>query len=503
MGVLIKADQPCPCGEGRSSLAIYDDGPHCFKCDKKFPAEDSVKSEGWHAQYLPWRGITADTMRFYEVKTMVAGDVPKEIHFDSGKFITRRLLPEKKFLTDKRDAPQRLLGQNKFPAGGAQAITICEGGVDTLSAFQMQGSKYPVVGVISASSARKECEQQHEYLNSFDKIYICLDNDEAGHKAASEVAGLFDPNKVHIVKLDLYKDCNEYLEKGDTQAFMRTWWAAKPWQPEGIISSFADIWDTLSKKERKPLVEFPWKNLQEMTYGIFEGQFILIKAPEKVGKTEFISHIEDQVLTTTDYNIGVIHIEDAKDQVIKRYAGYEMGKPCHLPDSGVTPDEIFEAYKTRVQREDRVHIYSHFGSNDPKLFIDMVRYLVTVRNCKLVFLDHFTQIVSGLLEKDERPVHDYLATTISTLSNDLQFAFVGISHVNDDGQTRGSRYYQKAPDLIIDLSRNKQAEDDIERNTLQVSIEGNRLVGLTGPAEQLYFNRASWRLEAGQPRRPF
>ena len=48
-----------------------------------------------------------------------------------------------------------LFGQNFFPEGG-KSITITEGNYDAMAAFQMTGSRFPNVAVMSASSAKKE-----------------------------------------------------------------------------------------------------------------------------------------------------------------------------------------------------------------------------------------------------------------------------------------------------------------------------------------------------------
>ena len=57
-----------------------------------------------------------------------------------------------------------LFGQNIFPRGG-RYLTICEGELDALSAFQMMGAKYPVVSVRNgAAAALKDCKAQFEYI---------------------------------------------------------------------------------------------------------------------------------------------------------------------------------------------------------------------------------------------------------------------------------------------------------------------------------------------------
>ncbi len=499
-----KLNLPCPnprCGSS-NAYSEYDDGGYCFSCRTKFKKEgDNTFSDTskYSQEYLPWRGITKATFEFFGCKSLVAEDgkpyaliVPYGPDGHNLRFYEPSG-PKYKFEGDP--AKSSLFGQDRFPAGSAKAITIYEGGLDAASGYQLLGSKYPSVGVKSASSALKECQHHHEYLNSFDSIYLCFDNDKPGRDAAASVARLFDFNKVFQIKLGEENDVNEMLQKGKYKEFSSLWWAAKRFVPEGILSSHSEIWDLISTRPKEALCAYPWPTLQEMTYGMFSGQFNVIKAPTKIGKTEFLSHIEYKVLKDTDFNIGVIHIEDRKDITPKRYATYELGKTCHLPDSFVTNEEIYEAYQRAVRRDNRVHFYSHFGSKDPEVILGTIRFLVTVCNCKFIFLDHLTLVVSGLADDDERRALDRLSTSLATMTNDLDFCCNAISHVNDNGQSRGSRTIEHTAHTIISLSRDKAAEDEEERNTTYVSVEGNRLSGLTGPAGKLVFSRETWRME--------
>lgn len=506
MSKLIKANLPCPNPRCDSSDAYseYEDGGYCFSCRTKFKKEggDTVIDTQYNLQYTPWRNITIDTFKFFGAQTMVSNDgEPFAVRLPFGpkgyniRYYDPSRNPNNNRYKFEGDASTALLaGQDKFPAGCAKAITVYEGALDAYSGYQLLGSKYPSVAVRSSSSALKECQQQREYLNSFDQIYLCFDNDNPSQKATRQVAKLFDFNKVFVVKMPPDIDVNDMLMTGRAKEFNSLWWNAKRLVPEGIISANTEVWDLISTRQREALARYPWPTLQEMTYGMFAGQFIVIKAPTKIGKTEFISHIEYEVLKNTDYNIGVIHIEDRKDITPKRYATYELGRTCHLPDSFVTNEEIYEAYQRAVRRDNRVHYYSHFGSKDPEVILDTIRFLVTVCGCKFIFLDHITLVVSGLADDDERRALDRIATSLATMTNDLDFVCQAISHVNDNGQSRGSRTIEHTAHTIISLSRNKQAEDDFERNTTLVTLEGNRTSGLTGPAGRLLFDRETWRM---------
>lgn len=474
-------------------------------CRTKFKKEGGniqIDNE-YSQQYIPWRSVTAKTFEFFQAKTLVKADgKPFALIQPYGPYghNLRFFEPTGQRFKFEGDANRtQLAGQAQFPAGSAKAITIYEGFMDMASGYQLLGSKYPSVGVRSSDSALKECQAQHEYLNSFDQIYICFDTDAPGMKAAAQVAKLFDFNKVFIVKipngaLNQRQDVNDLLRAEKYREFSQLWWAAKKFVPEGILATNAEVWELISTRQRDALCRYPWPTLQEMTYGMFAGQFNVIKAPTKIGKTEFISHIEYEVLKTTDFNIGVIHIEDRKDITPKRYATYELGRTCHLPDSFATNEEIYEAYRKAVGRDSRVYYYSHFGSKDPEIILDTIRYLVTVCNCRFIFLDHITLVISGLADDDERRALDRIATSLATMTNDLDFVCQAISHVNDNGQSRGSRTIEHTAHTIISLSRDKAAEDEIERNTTYVSLEGNRTSGLTGPAGKLIFNRDTWRM---------
>jgi twinkle protein len=229
-----------------------------------------------------------------------------------------------------------------------------------------------------------------------------------------------------------------------------------------------------------------------MTYGIRYGEVVLLKAMEGIGKTEIFRAIEHHVLKTTDSNVGIIHLEESKARSVKGLAGYELQAACHLPDSPISNDEIKSAYRKLVKRDDRLHIYSHFGSDDPDTILGTIRFMVSACNCKYVFLDHITMVVTGLQGEDERKALDYISTRLKMMAKELDFALFLISHVNDEGQTRGSRNISKVADLIISLHRDILSDDPVIRNTTQLVVEKNRFGSKTGNGGKLIFDPSSF-----------
>jgi twinkle protein len=183
-------------------------------------------------------------------------------------------------------------------------------------------------------------------------------------------------------------------------------------------------------------------------------------------------------------------MEENQNRQLRGLAGLEIGLPCHLPDSPVSVDEIDKALGGLIRRDDRLHLYKHFDSDDPDLILDRVRFLVSAAGCKIVTLDHISQLVADQQSDKERQYLDYLSTKFVKMTEDLGFAFLMISHLNDSDQTRGSRYPAKIAATHIQLKRNVS----LGENTTEVYIIKNRFGSRTGPAGRLYFDPSSFML---------
>lgn len=435
-------------------------------------------------------------MRFYGTKTRIDKDgKPSDIIFlypNQSKKI--RSLDRKEFHSEGDIAKAGLYGRDRFSAGSHKYVTITEGELDAHSLYQVLRS--PVVSVQSSSSAVRDCSSDREWLDSFERIYLCFDNDEVGRSALSKVARLFDFNKIYQVKLTRHKDANEYLKHNEVDELRQIWWNSKRYLPETVISSFSDFEKILSEPAKKG-VRFPFKFLNDMTYGMRPGESILITAQEGVGKTEVMRTLEHHLLKETNDAIGSIFLEEGKKRHLLGLAGIELKRPAHLDvEKGeISETQIFDAVKSAVGDDDRLHIYSHFGSDDPEVIIDTIRFLVAARSCRYILLDHISMVVSGLAGEDERRALDYLCTRLEMMVKELDFCLIFVSHVNDSGQTRGSRYISKIADLRINLTRDVESDNTMDRLTTHVRIAKNRFAYQTGYAGRLIFDPIQYLLK--------
>lgn len=487
---------PCPDCNSSDALCKYEDGhTYCFSCQQyhNLPKKDGLDSYFFDIP-LEFRGIKKKTFIKYRVHFRIRNELLDYCVFPLGENRWQyRDTETKRIWMSGEDKSPPLFGQKLFQAGSAKAITITEGYYDALAAYQMLGD-YPVVAVQGSSSAKTECTRAHDYLNSFDTIVLCFDADEQGRKAAKEVASLFEYKKVKFVDLTLYNDPNDYLENNRTKAFVSAWWNAKHYTPDNIISSFSDIFKLIDEEGTKPSVEYPWKKIQEMTYGIRTGEIVLLTGLEGIGKTEIVRALEYHLMKHTSSPIGIIHLEESKVRTIKGLVGLELGQPVHLPTSDIVKEDIKNVFKNISGNNERVHLYSNTRSDDPNDLIDAIRFMVSACGCKYIFLDHITMVVTGLDDIDERRLLDTVSTKLANLIEELDFTLFLVSHVNDDGLTRGSRNISKVADLHIHLDRDKINPNPTVKNTTELTIKKNRFGAFTGNAGKLYFDNNSFSL---------
>ena len=120
---------------------------------------------------------------------------------------------------------------SKRSRGGGKYVTVVEGEADALAVSEMFDNKWAVVSIRSgASGAVKDIKANLEWLETFENVVICFDNDKAGQEASRAVLDLFTPNKAKNVVLPM-KDAGEMLKERNVQGFIKEWWNAKTYQP--------------------------------------------------------------------------------------------------------------------------------------------------------------------------------------------------------------------------------------------------------------------------------
>lgn len=512
---------PCEnCGSSDAN-SLFDDGhQYCFACetyvagDGTITTQKAVKPMNKDIQFydnasslsIASRGITSATCIAYGVRQDNGKHYYPYFDIDGVMSAVKTRDVETKSFSiagDFKDAT--LFGQNLFAKAG-RYLTICEGELDALAAYQMQGSKYPCVSVRNgAQAALKDCKAQYEWIDSFENIVICFDADEPGQKASQAVAELFG-GKVKVMKHKKgYKDACDYLENGSTKEFIDAWWSAESYVPDGIVQGNT-LWDIVSAPIERADCDYPYDALNKLTYGIRKGELVMVTAGSGLGKSQFLREIVWHILNKTTDKIGLMFLEEGVRKTARSLMSLAVNKPIHLPDVEISPEELKDAFD-RTLGSDRIYLFDHFGSTSLENIINRVRYMAKGLNCGYVLLDHISIIISGGDVGDERKALDAVMTKLRMLVQETGISLICVSHLkrpSDKGheegaatslaQLRGSGAIAQLSDIVIGLERNGQAEDPITRNTTNVRVLKNRYSGFTGHAGSILYNGATGRM---------
>lgn len=520
----LQSHQPCPDCESSDALAYYDWGTQCFSCGrKKFNANEPhlgkllkekltvhsmklIKPTDLEFRSVTERGITRDTCQDYGV-----GSNNNNFYFpyydESNSLVAykKRGTEEKRFSVEGEWKQANLFGQQLFTKGG-KYVTIVEGEFDALAAYQMLGSRYPVVSVRNgAGSALQDCKANYEWLDSFETIVVCFDGDEPGTTAAAQVAELFG-TKTRVYKHESgFKDACEYLSAQESKKFVDRWWQSEQFVPDGIVAG-KGLWDLVSQPVEEAECLYPFDGLNELTYGIRTGELITVTAGSGLGKSQFLREIVYHVLNNTTDNIGLMFLEESVKKTAKSLMSLAVNKPLHLPDVETTEDELRMAFDSTLGT-DRIYLFDHFGSTAVDNIISRVRFMAKALSCKYIFLDHVSIVVSSQDNGDERKALDEIMTRLRMIVQETGVALFAVSHLKrPDGKgheegaatslsaLRGSGSIGQLSDIVLGLERNGQAEDPIDRHTTKVRVLKNRFSGLTGPASMLYYDRSTGRM---------
>ena len=507
------------CGSSDAN-ALYEDGSQwCFSCEtythpdkernnvviQQQPRQTQMLTRGI-TEALNERSISEATCRTYGV-TIQNNKQFYPYYDQSGKHVANKVRhPDKNFHSEGQLQPAGLFGQQLFQQSG-KYITITEGEIDAMSAYEMLGSKWAVVSIKNgAQSAVRDVKAQFEYLNRFENIVLCFDADEHGQKAANAVAQIFEPNKCRIMHLAM-KDANEYLKANQRELFTKAWWEAKPYTPAGIVN--LKDFDGLYDKDNRETVPYPYKGLNDMLYGMRTGELVTFTAGTGAGKSSIIRELEHHLLNNTDSNIGIISLEENIKQTIFHLMSVQASKRLYIDEvRDKVPEEMLLEYEKATVGTGRVFAFDHFGSIQTEEILARVRYMIKALDCRYIIIDHLSILVSGLEGEDERRNIDKMMTQLRSLVEETQCCMLLVSHLRrangDKGQEqgvqislsmlRGSHSIAQLSDAVIAMERDQQASDPIVSNTTTIRVLKNRYAGETGIGTYLLYDRETGRM---------
>lgn len=550
-------NQPCLSPECGSSDArqVYEEGDsYCFSCTTKFPADAgeypkaverrNMSEEIEHkltvtgiANYpsrrFAERKISKEVNEFFGVKASVDQDGKAEAHYypyDNGAVYKVRRLP-KQFSWTKHS--NSLFGMEHFNGGGKRVI-ICEGEIDTLSVAQAsfdryKGKIYPVVG-LSSSAMTKSLLEHREWLRSFDEIILCFDQDTAGEKALKEALKIVGVDKAKIVKLPC-NDANETLQKHDSNTLMQALFDAASYIPSGMISK-EDVWKQILASQNQVSIPYPdcVRGLNKKLKGMRGGEIALFISGTGSGKSTMMKEntlhlvaFQDKLIDLINeknlrleegqeplepfqIKVGIVSLEEPPAQTGKTLASMHLKRNLSKEE---IPLSILREGFDAVYDDKHLMLLDHQGSMNDSSIIEKLEHMI-LSGCTHLIIDHITILVSeGAEGLSGNEAQDKVMNDLLRLVTRYPHVWIGlVSHLRkaqsgkpfEEGHMptiddiKGSGSIKQISFDIIAFCRNMVAEEEAERNIIQMSVLKCRHTGLTGPVPGAQYDYDTGRL---------
>lgn len=573
MGIAVR-HEPCPeCrkknrDKSGDNLAVYTDGSkHCFSCGYTIPSEDYLQSldpkrksrktqeqidaeqeailnepveyitEEQHqvlkarTGFKGYRGIRADTCKKFGVRFECdeeTGEIVKMYYPATIKgaicgYKVRRhpkdFVPPIGYVGKQAD----MGGQFAFKTSSRNCV-IVGGEIDQLSAFQMlrdyqvRSGKEDfeptavVTSLVGETATASQAKGQYEFFSKFQKIILCLDNDEAGQEAQEKLIKVLPKGRVYLMQMKL-KDPNEHLTQGEEASFIDSFFRAKQYVPAGIITS-AGLYEKVLESVAIPKVPLPpfMRKVQEMfAGGIPLGYLINMGAQSGIGKTSMVNEMLYYWIFNSPHRLGVVSMELDAGQYGQTLLSRHLQQKIALiedPDEAVRfleLEDVRKAADVLFKDEDgapRFHVVDDRDGSMEALQ-ETIEQLIISCGCRVIICDPLSDMLDGLSNDEQSMVMKWMKGMIKS----HKVSFINICHVRkgatgQDSSPEKSRFITeedfsgsstifKSAGANILLQRNKYADDPVERNTTQVYISKNRWAGKIGPAGEFYYDNAT------------
>lgn len=406
----------------------------------------------------------------------------------------------------------QLSGQMIFQ-GNQKYLLIVGGEEDKVAAYQMlednrngrttAAEVHVVSPTCGENSAAMQVARNRDFCDRYEQIIIGMDNDEAGIKAAAEIAAVLPREKVKVATWS-GKDPNKMLLDGHTLNFCRDFYNARPLVSSGIMES-SGLMDSVEEELTRPRIPLPpeWKPVEDaMKGGIRQGSIVNIIGDTSVGKSTLVNRLDYFWMFNAPEKVGVASLEATAGQYTIDMISLHleknllwMGEGSNILEYIKRPD-IEAKYADLLTNEYGQPRFSILDERDGdiKTLEKQIEKLIHVHGCKIIVIDVLTDILRGTssdLQEDHMKWQKQIVKTGITIINVLHTrkpqASDGTWRKATEYDALGSSTFVQSAAYNIVISRNKMATCPIEKNTTHVDMPKCR-GGETGEIMKLFYD---------------
>lgn len=278
---------------------------HTYKAKKQEPKKtfvlpqfkNNTKLSDKAVQWLQKRGISQSTLNLMQVgegnewmpQTQKEENTIQFNYFRDGILINTKFRDGRKNFKLVKDAEKIFYNLDSIKM--ANTVIICEGEIDCLSFIEAGAMNCVSVpnGSTLGNSNLDYLDNCIEYFENKERIYLALDNDEAGQNTTKEFIRRLGADKCFLIDFGKFKDANEYLVANSAESLLNLISEAKEIPIDGVSS----VGDWREKFENY-LVNGMQKGFVtgiksfDKKFSTYTGQFIVVTGIPASGKSDWV-----------------------------------------------------------------------------------------------------------------------------------------------------------------------------------------------------------------------
>ncbi|MBS3818283.1 replicative DNA helicase [bacterium] len=252
------------------------------------------------------------------------------------------------------------------------------------------------------------------------------------------------------------------------------------------------------RKEAVTGIPTGFRDLDSLTSGFHNSEFVVVAARPSMGKTAFCLNISQYVGLRTEYSVGFFSLEMSKEQLVLRLLCSEAQLDLKKVRTGYVGEREFERLKLGSEVLSKAKI---FMDETPALSImemkAKARRLKMEHNLNILFLDYMQLMRPGGRFENRTQEISYISRSLKELAKELQIPVVGISQLSrapEKGRRepipqlsdlRESGAIEQDADVVLFIYRPEfyRPQDETLQGVAEVNVAKQR----NGPTKKLQF----------------
>lgn len=387
----------------------YSFGEHGVKTqrDYRYPKEVVCTSKDKVEKYMAARLISRKTIDYADVREDEHGNIVFN-YYDTNDVLTLvKYRPSRKISKGEnkcwcqKDADTSPLLFNMNRVNVSEPLLICEGEMDALSAIESGYTN--VVSVPLGAGNFHWIEKNWDWLEQFNDIIVCSDNDEAGQKMRKEVTSRLGSWRTRYVDIPycytlpdgknvLVKDLNEVLYRYGKEKVLDIITKAKD-SPVASVVDFSDI-NNINLDDIDGIYTGV-EDLDRRLMKLFNGTLNIVTGVNGAGKSSFLSQLVCECMEQG--KSAFMYSGELPNFQSKNWINYILAGQRHLTEQH-NKSTVFWSVNRDAQKSindyyrEKLFIYrddeSHKVSDLMKSMEDVVRKY----GAKLLIIDNLTSV---------------------------------------------------------------------------------------------------------------